>query len=138
VEKMLKSKTNAKETETLSANPVVVSAVDGETPTFESINTSLSEIRKLKGVLGYILRSDTSAVIDFPQSDKIIENAALSSQINESCLEITKQFNLGGMESVLVEGEDAKVLCINIGENRINVFMEKNAPHSGIIKRILM
>lgn len=135
---MLKSKTNAKETETLSANPVVVSAVDGETPTFESINTSLSEIRKLKGVLGYILRSDTSAVIDFPQSDKIIENAALSSQINESCLEITKQFNLGGMESVLVEGEDAKVLCINIGENRINVFMEKNAPHSGIIKRILM
>ena len=42
------------------------------------------------------------------------------------------------MESVLVEGENVKVLCMSIGENNISVFMEKKATHSWIIKRILI
>ena len=127
---MLKQKTSANEAETALTNQVVITAVDDENSAFASLSASLAEIRKLKGVLGYILRSNTSAIIDFTEPDKIIENAILSSQIHESCQEIAKQFNLGEMESVLVEGENVKVLCMSIGENKISVFMEKSATHS--------
>jgi predicted regulator of Ras-like GTPase activity (Roadblock/LC7/MglB family) len=135
---MLKRKTNADEAETALTNQVVITSVDGENSAFASLSASLAEIRKLKGVLGYILRSNTSAILDFTEPDKITENAILSSQIHDSCQEITKQFNLGEMESVLVEGENVKVLNMIMGENNISVFMEKNATHSGIIKRILI
>jgi predicted regulator of Ras-like GTPase activity (Roadblock/LC7/MglB family) len=117
---------------------VVITSVDGENSGFASLSASLAEIRKLKGVIGYILRSNTSAILDFTEPDKITENAILSSQIHDSCQEITKQFNLGEMENVLVEGENVKVLNMSMGENNISVFMEKNAAHSGIIKRILI
>src|SRR5208283_3341342 len=94
---------------------VVITSVDGENSVFASLSASLAEIRKLKGVLGYILRSNTSAILDFTGPYKITENAILSSQIHDSCQEIEKQFNLGEMESVLVEGENVKVLCMSIG-----------------------
>ena len=135
---MLKQKASANTTETVFTDQVVITAVDDENSAFTRLSASLAEIRKLKSVLGYILRSDTSAIIDLSESDKITENAILSSQIHDSCQEIQKQFNLGEMESVIVEGEKVKVLCMSRGENKISVFMEKNAPHSWIIKRILI
>lgn len=135
---MLKEKANANVAETALTSQVAFLAVEGENSVFASLSASLAEIRKLKGVLGYILRSSTSAIIDLTEPDKISEKAILSSQIYESCQKIEKQFNLGGMESVLVEGESVKVLCMSIGENEISVFMEKTATHSWIIKRILI
>ena len=134
----MKQKTSINEAETALTNQVAITAVEDENSAFASLSASLAEIRKLKGVLGYILRSNTSAIIDLTEPDKITENAILSSQIHDSCQEIAKQFNLGEMESVLVEGENVKVLCMSIGENKISVFMEKTATHSWIIKRILI
>jgi predicted regulator of Ras-like GTPase activity (Roadblock/LC7/MglB family) len=136
---MLKQKTSADEAETALTNQVAITTtIEDENSAFASLSASLAEIRKLKGVIGYILRSNTSAILDFTEPNKITENAILTSQIHDSCQEITKQFNLGEMESVLVEGENIKVLCMSIGENKISVFMEKNATHSWIIKRILI
>ena len=135
---MLKQKTSANTTETVFTDQVVITAVDDENSAFTRLSASLAEIRKLKDVLGYILRSNTSATLDFTEPEKITENAILSSRIHDSCQEITKQFNLGQTESVLVEGENVKVLCMSIGENEISVFMEKTATHSWIIKRILI
>jgi predicted regulator of Ras-like GTPase activity (Roadblock/LC7/MglB family) len=105
---------------------------------FASLSNSLAEIRKLKGVNGYILRSATSAIIDLTEQDKIIEYAILSSQISESSSEMAKQFNMNDVESVLVEGKSVKVLCLNVGENKIGVFMEKATAHAWIIKRLLL
>lgn len=105
---------------------------------FTNLSASLAEIRKLNGVIGYILRSNTSAIIDLTEQGKVIEYAILSSQIAESSSEIAKQFNLSYVESVLVEGKTVKVLCMNLSENRISVFMEKTATHDGVIKRILL
>jgi len=119
------------------ANQVVIEAIEDENSTFESVSASLAEIRKLEGILGYILRSSTSAVIDLSESDKITQNAILTSQIQLSSQEIISQFNLGRMESVLVEGKNVKVLCMSIGENYASVFMKKDAAHSLIIERIL-
>lgn len=135
---MLKQKTSTNEAETAFTNAVAVISVDEENSAFASLSASLAEIRKLKGVIGYILRSNTSAIIDLAAPDKIIEYAFLSSQMHDSSQEITKQFNLGETESILVEGKNVKVLCMSIGENKISVFMEKSATHAWIIKRILL
>jgi predicted regulator of Ras-like GTPase activity (Roadblock/LC7/MglB family) len=135
---VLKQKTSTNETETAFTNAVAITSVDEENSAFANLSASLAEIRKLKGVIGYILRSNTSAIIDLATPDKIIEYAFLSTQMHDSSQEITKQFNLGETESILVEGKNVKVLCMSIGENKISVFMEKSATHAWIIKRILL
>jgi hypothetical protein len=134
----LSQKAVARKAETALDSPVVISAADGEDPAFASLGASLAEIRKLKGVLGYIMRGKTSAVLDLAETDKIGQYAFLSYQIHESCMEIAKQLNVAQVESALVEGGSLKALFINIGENKISVFMEKSADHSGIIKRVLI
>ena len=134
---MLKQKTNIE----ISTEPPVgaaVISVGEDNSVFSSLAASLAEIRKLKGVMGYILRSNTSALIDLSEQEKIIEYAILLSKISESSDEIAKQFNLADIESVLVEGKCVKVLCMRIGDNRIGIFMERTATHAWIIKRILL
>jgi predicted regulator of Ras-like GTPase activity (Roadblock/LC7/MglB family) len=121
-----------------SSNIVAAISADGEDSSFASLGACLAEIRKLKGVTGYILRGNTSAMLDLAEPEKISLYASLSYQIFESSLKIAQQLNIAEIESVLVEGETLKVLFIRIGENKISVFMEKNASHSWIIKRILI
>jgi predicted regulator of Ras-like GTPase activity (Roadblock/LC7/MglB family) len=133
----LKQQINA-EIETKLPDGAAVISVGNDSSSFTNLSSSLAEIRKLDGVIGYILRSNTSAIIDLTDQDKVIEYAILSSQIAESSSEIAKQLNLSDVESVLVEGKTVKVLCINLSENRISVFMDKNATHDGVIKRILL
>ena len=131
----MKQKTSAEiATELSDAAPVI--SVGDDNAAFASLSASLAEIRKLNGVNGYILRSGTSAIIDLTEQDKIIEYAILSSQISESSSEMAQQFNMTDVESVLVEGKTVKVLCMNVGENKIGVFMERTATHAWIIKRI--
>jgi predicted regulator of Ras-like GTPase activity (Roadblock/LC7/MglB family) len=134
---LLKQKTNVEiSTEPPEGAPVI--SVGEDNSVFSSLAESLAEIRKLKGVMGYILRSNTSAIIDLTEQEKIIEYAILLSQITESSNEMAKQFNLADIESVLVEGKFIKVLCMSIGDNRIGIFMERTATHAWIIKRILL
>ena len=134
---MLKQKTNVEIlTEFPEGGPVI--SVGEDNSVFSSLATILAEIRKLKGVMGYILRSNTSAIIDLTEQERIIEYAILLSQITESSNEMAKQFKLADIESVLVEGKCVKVLCMSIGDNRIGIFMERAATHAWIIKRILM
>ncbi len=121
----------------VSNNPAVIS-VGEEDSAFANLSVILTEVRELKGVIGYILRSNTSAIIDLVESEQIVPYAILTSEIHENSIEITKQFNLGETESVLVEGTSVKVLCLCVGENKISVFMEKDANHDWIIKRIML
>lgn len=125
-----------KSTEFPEGAPVI--SVGEDNSVFSSLAASLAEIRKLRGVTGYILRSNTSAIIDLTEQERIIEYAILLSQITESSNEMAKQFNLADIESVLVEGKFVKVLCMSIGDNRIGIFMERTATHAWIIKRILL
>ena len=132
---MKQTKTSAKIATELTEGVAVISVGD-DNSAFTSLAASLAEIRKLKGVMGYILRSDSSAIIDLTEQNKITSYAILSSQISESSLEMAKQFNLADIESVLVEGRSVKVLCMRVGENKVSIFMEKAATHAWIIKRI--
>lgn len=122
--------------ETALTNVVAVTAAVVEDPVFAGLEASLAEIRKMKGVLGYIMRGNTSAVLDLAERDKISQYAFLSNQLHESCLEIAKQLGVAEIESALVEGKTQKVLFMKIGENKISVFMEKTANHSAVIKRV--
>jgi len=134
---MLKQKTHVEiSTEPLESAPVI--SVGEDNSVFSSLAASLSEIRKLNGVIGYILRNNTSAIIDLTEQEKITEWAILSSQIFESSNEIANQFHLADIESLLVEGKYVKVLCMSLGDNKIGIFMERTATHAWMIKRILL
>ncbi len=136
---MSKLKQKASEEDNASFSDVVEEfSAKQESDDFAALNASLMEIRKLKGVLGYILRNNTSAVVDLAEQDKICQYALLSNQIHESGMAAAEQFRLGEVESLLVEAADLKVLCMSLGQNKISVFMEKNATHAWIIKRILL
>ena len=107
-----------------------------ENQAFENLSAQLAEIRKCNGVVGYILRSATSATIDLKEPEKIVEYAILSSQVLDSSHEISELFDIGNVENILVEGKNIKVLCMTIGENKISIFMEKTVDHADILNRI--
>jgi predicted regulator of Ras-like GTPase activity (Roadblock/LC7/MglB family) len=134
----LPQKVDTTKTATEQSQSAAVISIGESSSGFENLAASLAEIRKLKGVMGYILRSNTSAIIDLTENNKVSQYAILSSHIQESSNEMAKQFNLTDVESVLVEGKTVKVLCMGLGENRMSIFMEKNATHAWIIKRILL
>ncbi len=122
----------------LSVEPqtVAVFSVEDNSAEFAKLAASLAELRKLKGVAGYILRNNSSAIIDLPKQMPIADFALLTYQISESTEEMAKQFNLADIESVVVEGKDLKVLCLAFGKNKVDLFMEKTAGHAWMVKRI--
>jgi predicted regulator of Ras-like GTPase activity (Roadblock/LC7/MglB family) len=128
---------NATETQPPADSAPTISVGEAN-PVFADLAGTLSEIRKLKGVAGYILRSKTAAIVDLTEREAAVEYAMLSSQIHDCSRVIAPQFNLADVESVLVEGKTVKVLCIDIGENRISVFMDNACAHAWIVKRILL
>ncbi len=105
---------------------------------FSDLAVTLAEIRKLKGVKGYILRSNTAAVVDLTPKEVLTEYAILSSQISNCSRNLADKFNLTDMESIIVEGTSVKVLCMGIGENRLSIFMDKSCGHTWVVKRILL
>ncbi|MGD6805713.1 MAG: roadblock/LC7 domain-containing protein [Candidatus Bathyarchaeia archaeon] len=116
----------------------VVISVAEDNSVFANLAATLTEIRKLKGVTGYILRNSNAAIVDVTPKKFLTEYAILSSQIQEAASAISKPFNLADVESVLVEGKNVKVLCMSIGDNRLGIFMEKSCGHTWIVKRILL
>jgi predicted regulator of Ras-like GTPase activity (Roadblock/LC7/MglB family) len=115
-------------------DPIVTS--DEEDQTFTNLSKNLAKIPKNRGVIGYILRSKTSAKIDLKEPEKIVEYAIFSSQVLDSSREISDLFKLGDVESILIEGKEIKALSIAIGGNKISILMEKNADHADILKRV--
>ena len=62
--------------------------------------------------------------------------ALLCSHAVDTGHEFSESFNLGQIENILLEGKNAKVLCIAVGKCVVNVFMEKTADHTQILDRI--
>jgi predicted regulator of Ras-like GTPase activity (Roadblock/LC7/MglB family) len=103
---------------------------------FTKISNNLAEIRKEKGIKGYILRSSTSAIIDLREPERVVEYAIFSSQVLYSSQELSNLFKLNDVKSVFIEGKESKTLCLNIHGNKIGVFMEKNVDSYKILKKI--
>ena len=107
-----------------------------EDQVFTDLSEKLAEIRKEKGVIGYILLNTTSAIIDLKEPEKIVEYALFSTRVMDSSREISNLFELGDIESIVVEGKGTNVLCRTINGNHISIFMEKDVDHADILKRI--
>jgi predicted regulator of Ras-like GTPase activity (Roadblock/LC7/MglB family) len=134
---MVKKKRGIQETATTVVidSETAAPAVE-EDRVFTSLRANLAEINKCKGIIGYILRNSTSAIIDLKDQAKLIEYAILSSQALDSGREISELFALGNIENILIEGKGIKVLCAAMGENKVAVFMEKDADHADVLRRV--
>jgi predicted regulator of Ras-like GTPase activity (Roadblock/LC7/MglB family) len=131
MEHVVKKRRDFQEIETVE-EPLAVE----ETATGKNLRTSLEEINNYPGVVGYILRNTTSAAIDLKDPSRIIDYAILSSSALEASKDLSNLFNLGEVKDILIEGKDTKMLAIEIDENKISVFMEKNADTQRISRRL--
>ena len=127
---MVKKKRSIQEVAAV-AEPITVE----ETST-NNLRASLEEVKACDGVIGYILRNSTSAAIDLKDPTKIIDYAILSSSALDASKELSELFNLGGVKEIVVEGKDVKVLSFAVGENKISIFMEKDADHEKISRKL--
>jgi predicted regulator of Ras-like GTPase activity (Roadblock/LC7/MglB family) len=114
--------------------PIVVDSSD-----FESkLRANMEEIRNYDGVVGYILRNTTSASIDVKDPTKIMDYAMLSSAIFEMTEEFSTLFNLEDVKDIIIKGKDLKIVSLNVGKNRISIFLESNADTDKVLEKIRM
>jgi hypothetical protein len=135
---MMVKKRNMNETVT-EAESIVISAVETqETPKntdadqeenseYADLLAVAKEIRRNDKVLGYILKSEYKATVDLNEPTKIVEHAMLSSQAFESSQAIAESLDLGEVGTAVVEGKNAKVLCLSLGENKVSLFLKKES-----------
>jgi predicted regulator of Ras-like GTPase activity (Roadblock/LC7/MglB family) len=128
---MVKQKKNFQETASEFESITIESGAS------EDIRSVLEEIKKSDGVVGYILRNTTSAAIDLRDPSKVIDYAILSSLMFEASETISGLFDLGKVKNVIVEGKDKKTIQLNIDENGISIFMEKNVDDKKILEKLL-
>jgi predicted regulator of Ras-like GTPase activity (Roadblock/LC7/MglB family) len=98
----------------------------------------LEEIKGYDGVIGYILRNSTTAAIDLKDPSKIIDFAVLSSCALDAGEEVAEVFSLGSVKNVVVDGGSVKVLSLVVGDNKVSVFMDRNADSDMVLKKLLL
>ena len=116
-------------------NELPIPAIE-ENMLFKNLNNNLKNLNKLKGVLGYIIRNTSSATIDLKEPEKLVEYAIFTSQVIDSSMELAELFALGDLNTILIEGEELKVLIMMIKENKINLFMQKSVDHIELAKKV--
>ncbi|MEM2953829.1 MAG: hypothetical protein QXU21_06105 [Candidatus Bathyarchaeia archaeon] len=114
----------------------VAESVAVETVPMEDLKTSLEEIKGYDGVIGYILRNSTSAAIDLKDPSKLIEYAILSSSSLDAGEELSKLFHLGAVKHIVIDGKNIRALSLTSGENKISVFLEKNADLKKVLEKL--
>jgi predicted regulator of Ras-like GTPase activity (Roadblock/LC7/MglB family) len=114
------------------AEPVTVE----ETISLNNLRANLDEIKTYDGVVGYILRNSTSAAIELKDPTKLIDYAIISSSALDAGEELSKLFDLGEVKDIIVEGKGVKVLSLTVGENRISIFLEKDADCEKILRKL--
>ena len=107
---------------------------ENEDSNYADLLETVQEIRKRTGVVGFIFKSDSKATVDINDSAKIIEYAMLSSEAFDSAKTLAATFKTGDTENILVEGKNLKMLCSELGQNKISIFMEKTCNHTSILR----
>lgn len=134
---MTKKQTNVTDnSKTVFVEDIKTKPVEEENFEYTNLNNALVETRKTDDVTGYILQSSTSATIDLDDQTKLTDYAMSTSAIIHSSKKIEKIFDVGTVENIIIEGKKTKTLCVIKGENKISVFMQKEANHSDIIQKI--
>ena len=127
---MVKQKKNTEET-AIELEPIAL-----ETTCEDNVRPILEEIKKSDGVIGYILRNTTSATIDLKDPTTLIDYATLSSSTFEASEQLSELFDLGKIKNIKIEGKDTNTLHVNIDDNDISIFMEKNVDAKKILEKM--
>ena len=101
-----------------------------------NLRANLEEIKTYDGVIGYIVRNSTSAAIDLKDPTKLIDYAVLSSSALDASEALSEDFNLGDVKSIIVTGKNVKVLSLTVSDNRISVFMDKEANYEKVLRKL--
>ena len=128
---MVKKKRDFQEVAAVAEPATIVEAAS-----VNSLRASLEEIKTYDGVVGYILRNSTSAAIELKDPAKLIDYAIISSSALDACEELSKIFDLGTVKDIVVEGKGVKVLSLTVDENRVSIFLEKDADCEKILKKL--
>ena len=142
--KTMVKKRNFNET-TVEEEPIIMNAEfnpeislsEDENSEYANILSIIQEIRKNNDIEGYILKGEAKATVDLNDSTKIVEYAMLTSQAFESATSLSASFDVGNIESLLVEGRNIKALCLSLGKNNLGVFMKKNIDEARILDALL-
>ena len=94
----------------------------------------LEKINDRDGMIGYVLRTSTSAFVDLKDPTKIIDYAGLSATAMEFGEKLSNAFELGKTNSIILEGKEVKMLSLIIREQRLSVFMAKSVDHDVVCK----
>lgn len=101
-----------------------------------NLRANLEEIKTYDGVIGYILRNSTSTAIDLKDPTKLIDYAVLSSSALDASEVLSEDFNLGDVKSIIVTGKNVKVLSLIVSDNRISIFMDKEANCEKVLRKL--
>ena len=110
---------------------------ESESREYENFLSAVQDLRKNKDIEGYLLKGKTKATVDLNDSTKIIEYATLTSQALETAAKLSSSFNVGNIETILIEGKNIKTLCISKGQNELGIFMKKDIDDADILETIL-
>jgi len=100
----------------------------------EIMQEKLQSIKDREGIIGYILRGSNSASIDLKDPTKIIDYAALSATAFEAGQDMSVMFEIGEVDTILLEGGDTKLLSMVVNDHRLSIFMDKNVDHNKLCK----
>ena len=100
------------------------------------LQEKLQEIKDQKGIIGYILRDQKSASMDLKDPTKIIEYAILSSTAFDVSRNMTENLQMGEIDNIVVESKETKLLAMNVNNQRLSIFMEKNVDHDKLYKNL--
>lgn len=126
----------ARKKKTVQEIATVTEPITVEESHVNNLRAKLEEIKTYDGVIGYILRNSTSAAIDLKDPTKLIDYAVLSSSALDAGKVLSEDFNLGDVKSIIVDGKDVKVLSLTVSDNRISVFMDKEANCEKVLRKL--
>ncbi len=131
---MTTKKQKRQETTTTQNAPIVIDAnPDSSLGPSPELKRCLKEVNQMEGVLGYILKNDSTATINLKDSQKTVEYALLTSQAFDAIKEFSNLFSLGKLESATIECATLKVVLVKIGEYTLNVFMGKTVEPQKVL-----
>jgi len=135
---MMEAKQMVKKERTFQETPIIEeqNTIVESVPSVDDLRKRLQEIQTDENVIGYVLRSSDSASIDIKDPKRVIDYAVLSSSSFDASEELAKLFDLGDIQNIIIEGKNIKVLSLTFGENKLSIFMEKNADHDKISKKL--
>jgi len=102
----------------------------------EELEAKLQEIKDQEGIIGYILRSTKSASIDLKDPTKMISYALLSSTMFDTSQNMIEELKMGDVNSIVVQSDETKIMSMNIDDQRLSIFMEKNVNHDRLYKKL--